>query len=82
MCEDLVKIPYNLFINNPHVVNLSYCFWCCVSLAVDVEILSENVNNVENFAYETKTKGTVYVPADSLTYDTFINVERANVKAL
>ena len=78
-CIGLTSVPEGLFANNPNVTNFSRCFNFCSGLTVRVRISSAKVSLADNFAINTKAKGTVYVPSGSKTASTFKSTTNANV---
>lgn len=80
-CKGLTSVPENLYAKQTEAENLSLnaSFYNCSNLTVNMIIGSANVNLTDTetnaaayFAYGTAAKGTVSVPADSTTYDTFV----------
>ena len=82
-CSSLTNIPIGLFDNNTKVINFSSCFQGCSNLTVNVQIGSTaSPVDANNFAGNTKEKGTVYCKEGSAAYTAFSESTNANVNVL
>lgn len=82
-CSNLTSMPVGLFDNNTQVALFNDCFYYCSSLIVNVQIGSMNSYvNTDNFAANTKEKGTVYCKEGSAAYTAFSGSTNANVNVL
>jgi hypothetical protein len=72
-CTSLQSIPENLFANNTSAVDFNYCFDSTKDIKnFTLRIGSEQVKYILRMFYNPES-GTVYVPENSTTYNTFIN---------
>lgn len=67
-CTALTSIPTNLFSNNTAVTSFNYCFRYVTLTGHTIKIGSAVVDSATSFC---RTGGTVQVPANSTTFDTF-----------
>ena len=83
-CRSLTSIPVGLFDKNTQARFFDSCFEHCSSLIVNVQIGSTVSASftVDNFANDTKEKGTVYCKEGSRAYTVFSESTTANVNVL
>lgn len=83
-CRSLTSIPVGLFDKNTQARFFDSCFEHCSSLIVNVQIGSTVSASftVDNFANDTKEKGTVHCKEGSRAYTVFSESTTANVNVL
>lgn len=80
--QSLINVPFQLLINNTELTELYATFHYCKQLTVNIKIASQNITSCGNFASSTSQTGTVYVPADSTTKQSFASNSNTNVNII